>query len=102
MTDQAPEHDDDMDECVPISAFLEMSARMTGRIQALEAALMAVLSRRDDLEALERHVDAILVNTEASKISDNKMPEEAMRAHEWADQSARALFVNTRTARKLR
>lgn len=94
--------DDEGEECVPLSAFLEMTARLLGRIQALESTLVAVLARREDLARLGRHVDAILLSDEASRIAKNRTEEETMKTHEWARQAAEALFANAKLARKLK
>lgn len=100
MNGDANEPDPEFEECVPLSAYLEMTARLLGRIQALEAAAVAVLGRREDLDALARRVDEIIVNDEASRIAADGPDEETMKTHEWARQAAEALFANARLAKR--
>lgn len=99
---EAEQPDDDFEECVPLSAYLEMTARLLGRIHALEATLAAVLAERKDLPRLSRHADAILLNDEASRIATNRTEEETIKTHEYARQSADALFANARIARRIK
>ena len=81
--------------------FLDMAARLLGRIHALEATLAAVLAERADLPALSRHVDAVLLNDEASRIATRRTDEETMQTHEWARQAATVLFANAAVARRV-
>jgi len=101
MNSETPDPKDE-DGYVPVDAFIEMTARLTGRIQALETVLQTLLSERASLAILERRADAVLLHAEASKIADGKMPEEAMRSHEWASQALHALFRNADIARSVR
>jgi len=101
MNSQTPDPQDE-DGYVPIEAFIELGARLTGRIQALETILQTLLSDHTALADLERRADAVLLHAEASKIADGKMPEEAMRSHEWASQALHALFRNADIARSVR
>ncbi|RYC10147.1 hypothetical protein [Ciceribacter ferrooxidans] len=101
MNSETPNPEDE-DGYVPVEAFIELSARLAGRIQALETMLQTLLSERVSLADLERRADAVLLHAEASKIADGKMPEEAMRSHEWASQSLHALFRNATIARDIK
>lgn len=102
QTGEFPVDDEELFEPVALDDYLEMTARMLGRIHAIEATIVAALSLRPDIDALERHTDAIIVHDESSRIAANKTDEETIRTHEWARQAAHALFANARIARRVR
>ncbi len=101
MNDETPDPEF-ADECVPLEAYLEMTARVLGRIQAVESTLVALLSERPDLAVLAQRVDTILLDDEASRIAAKRTAEETIKTHEWARQAADALFANARLARKIK
>jgi len=93
--------DEEGEECVPISYFLATFAHLSGRIQALEATLAAILAERNDLDALHRRVDAVLVHDEASRLTANLAEEQTMKIQEVARQASEAVFANAVMTRRL-
>ncbi len=88
------------DDYVPLSQYLDMTARLIGRIQACEALLVAMLSERADTAQLAQRADAFLLTDEASRIAAHRTDDETMQTHEWARLSAEALFANADLARR--
>lgn len=89
-------------EPVALDDYLEMTARMLGRVHALEAAMIAMLGGRDDIEDIARRADAFILNDEYSRGREFGASEESMRAHHYAQQAAAALFENARRDRRRR
>lgn len=89
------------EEFVSVDAFVEMTARLLGRIQALEAMLSAALAGRSDTEAIARVADALLLNDEASRIIEKNTPQETMKTHEYAQTAIRALLADVSLARRI-
>jgi hypothetical protein len=89
-------------EAVPLEAYLDMNARLIGRIQALEVLLMRMLAERQDLAEFAKKADNTLLHDEESRIHTLGVEEETIQTHEWARQAMHALIANAVTARKIR
>jgi len=89
-------------EAVPLSAYLDMTARLTGRISALEAVVMRLMAEREDLAEFTQLADKTLLHIEDSRIHALGAEEETMQTHEWAHQSLHAMAANAVISRKIR
>lgn len=96
MHNDHEDFDEEFEETVPLTAYLEMTARLVGRITALEAFIAVLLAERSDAHSIARRVDSFIIEDEHSRISANGTANETMQTHEWARKSAEAILLNSR------